>query len=105
MKFDFGDRVLVNAQITRRQRGNRRWWERIALVQKQQRAIFLGYRTLANGDAEHDSEWDETKGHTYSLTDFHPKEYIKGALICIKGRNPEKVFLEDIELDHLGPQE
>lgn len=85
----FGDKILVKASLKRiKGWNNLRKWERSEWAQPKE-AIFLGLRTLSNGIVAHDPDM----GGYY----FEPGDYIKGAWICIKGRNPEKVFLSDCQ--------
>lgn len=100
--FEFGDRILVKASIKRihgtytgenkkRSPNHREWVRTEHFIPKY--AIFLGSRTLSNGFMEVDPD---PEGGDY----FLHTEYIKGAWICQKGRNPEKVFLSDcIKID------
>lgn len=103
MKFEFGEKVRVKATIirmrgplpedddtTNNQGKNYRYWKKYEDVDYE--AIFLGYRTLRNGRSEWDV-YDEDSACWYFDTD----QYIPGALVCRKGFNPIKVFLEHIE--------
>ena len=55
--------------------------------------IFLGYRVLKNGHYEPPAYDPEGDSSPY----FAPTEYLKGALICIKGHKPEYVLIEHLE--------
>ena len=39
----------------------------------------------------------EDYGEEGGCNEFHPSEYLDGALICEKNRNPIKVLLNDVE--------
>jgi hypothetical protein len=83
---EFGDPILVKGKLKRSKPGNKRVWLR-ETYDPPTKAIFLGKRTLSNGHTEYDIEdgpW------------FNPDEYLKGALICEKGRKPRYVLMEDI---------
>lgn len=95
--MNFGDRILVKAFLTRKKYNHledpqnpkkyARYWHRTE-HEKPVEAIFLGKRNLYNGNPEYDEKGDNW---------FEGLEVIKGAWVCRKGRNPEKVFLYDCE--------
>lgn len=97
--FSFGERILVTGTITRVGYNNEetqrvmnpkpnRVWERDPFTDGPRQAVFLGFRRLADGWADYDSGEDGA-GFTFTTSAVH-----KGALICIEGREPEKVFLD-----------
>lgn len=84
MRFSFGERILVKGYIQRHKHLYKREWRRFDYPRPEE-AIFLGHRTLSNGEIESGpDQWD-----------FAGDKYIPGAWICREGKNPEKVFLED----------
>lgn len=91
MTFKFGERVLVKAQIKRHKDGDKATWVRTEYP-KPQEAIFLIKRTLQNGEYGYESLGGGDFGWAPQNIEFIP-----GAWICKPGRNPEKVFLSDLE--------
>lgn len=99
-KFEFGDRILVKARIERHKYNvdendqiipdtKYRRWARYEYDSPKE-AIFLGKRTLANGKIE-------PGVYSEDMDYFSADKYIERAWICIKGKNPQKVFLSDCE--------
>lgn len=107
MEFKFGERVLVKASL-KRQRGkpdkdgnitlntDYRYWLREE-YDKPQEAIFLGKRVLQNGSYGYGNLGGGYEQEPEYAWNPEPETYIPGAWICREGRNPEKVFLIDIE--------
>lgn len=91
-EFKFRDKVLIKASLVRNKEKDKRWWSHSKVYNPPVKAIFLGKRILSNG--HNDGITTEGGYEPY----FDHDEYIPGAWICIEGRNPEKVFLSDIEL-------
>jgi hypothetical protein len=90
-KFQFGERVLVDGNLARIKVGDKRTWVRSNYPQPRE-AIFLGYRTLADGEVKYYSYPYNEDGDIYlKVTTYHPS-----ACICIKGFKPENVFLSMI---------
>ena len=81
----FGDKVKYSNILRRYSRGRTKFWKP---ERKPGEGIWLGYRTLSNGDVYHD---EDGAGYT-------PKEWQKAALICTNSKeNPFYVPAEDIE--------
>jgi hypothetical protein len=91
MKLKFGDRILVYGYIIRSRSGNKRVWYPI-YYPTQREAIFLGKRTLHNGEMDYSPTDIDGESDYY----FHSKERIPGACICRKGHKPENIFLSQI---------
>ncbi len=83
--FKFGQPILVYASLCRSRMGRKRYWTSLP-YQEPKKGIFLGYRTLSNGEIDNDEDG----------TWFSGSQFIKGAWICIEGKNPEKVLLSSI---------
>jgi hypothetical protein len=88
---------LVKAKISRHTDGNRKYWLREELA-KPKPAIFLGTRTLQNGTYGYEDFPNEDGYET--VWSPEPDSFIPGAWICIEGKNPEKVFLSDVEYEY-----
>lgn len=89
IRIPFGAKVKVKASLIRMHGpNNTRFWKKFQ--DEDYEAIFLGYRTLYDGEIE--SDFDENG----SWQIFVGKQTHKGALVCREKRNPEKVFLADI---------
>lgn len=89
MKFEFGEYIKVRTKLVRKSeyRDNifyRSWQEKNI---KSLNCIFLGYRTLSNGNIR--------KG--YHNNQYIPMEYIKAALVCAEKVAPFYVPIESIE--------
>ena len=91
MKFQFGQKIKVKGWIIRIKEGNRRFWRSYPFVNEMD-GIFLKHITLSNGKTEY-----QNYGEEGVETIFSPGDYLKGAWVCIRGRSPMKVLLEDIE--------
>lgn len=95
-KIPFGARVWVKATLIRMRDKDRRYWQKFDDADFE--AIFLGYRTLRDGK----SVWDTYPGSYDEPPEaewyFEVEKYHRAALVCRKGFNPIKVFLEDIEV-------
>lgn len=90
MRFEFGEKVRVKATLIRMHEGSQgRYWKKFECTNFE--AIFLGYRTLYDGRFG----WDYVEDGSEYFFDI-TKTY-RGALVCRKGFNPIRVFLEDIE--------
>jgi len=83
----FGDFCLVTGYLLRVKSGTNRSWQ-VHNYSSPKEAIFLGKRTLWNGSWESDSH-----NEGYYFSQIKP---LKGACICIKGRKPQNVLLEQI---------
>jgi hypothetical protein len=91
-EFKHGEEVKVHGFLVRIKGANGlRIWERFPSVSSF-KAIFLGGRKLVNGKMEY-----EDYGKEGGCNEFHPSEYLDGALVCEKNRNPIKVLLNDVE--------
>lgn len=91
--MEFGDFCKVTGYLIRVRNGFERSWEK-HFYSEPKEATFLGKRTLWNGRWETDSD-DEG----YYFSQIKP---LKGACICIRGRKPQNVLLEQvIELKEL----
>lgn len=95
-KIPFGVRVRVKATLIRMRDGNRRYWQKFDDTDFE--AIFLGYRTLYDGKSEWHTSHSMFEPEPDTYWAFTIEKTHKGALVCRKGFNPIKVFLEDIEL-------
>lgn len=92
--MEFGDRVFVSAKLTRFQdfrRGfdaiSKREWQRLKFLNPR-KALYVGYRTLANGYME----------DVHGYEEWIPKKYIRVALVIFNEReNPVYAFFEDVE--------
>ena len=93
-KFYFGETIQVTGKLlrTRPDSKTRNW---VVKSSPPRNAIFLGYRTLYDGEIkwEFDSDFDSGNSYTY----FKHSKTHKAALICTKGRKPEYAFLDMIE--------
>lgn len=103
--FSFGERIWVTGVITRvnplaklrkfeneltpeEKKQPNRVWEKDQFTDGPRQAIFLGFRQLVDGTAEFEGG-EDGEGYYFMGSAYH-----KGALICIEGREPEKVFLD-----------
>lgn len=97
--FTFGEWILVKAYMIRKsidKEGNtglskyncfKRVWDSIPYVDGPKKGIFLKSVRLYDGERDIDGD---------SVPYFHPEKTHKGAWICIPGKDPERVKLEDI---------
>jgi len=93
--MNFGDSVFVSARLRRFRASKfityaKRKWERVNFSEPR-KAIYIGYRTLANGHVEDLSGYGN---------EWVPTEYVKAALVIFNEReNPVYAFFEDIETE------
>lgn len=85
--MEFGDFCKVIGYLVRVRNGSERSWEKHYYLETKE-AIFLGKRTLWNGRWETDSQ-----SEGYYFSQIKP---LRGACICIRGRKPQNVLLEQI---------
>lgn len=108
MEIKFGDKIIFTAQLWRSKRktflngeeSDKRVWD--SYSNKPTEAIFLGYRTLQNGEMV--GGYDLIYGHSEDPPEqeynreFVPKEYFKACLVCQEGHNPVYVMEKDMEI-------
>lgn len=95
MKIQLGAKVIAPGKLFRSREGDVRRWYRPSWKQRPVTGIYIGVRTYKNGTIT----WEGyEEGHT-----FHPKEYIKVALIVTDVRqNPVPVLFS--EMSEVGEQ-
>jgi len=84
MKHKFGDRITVTNRLKRKKDETQNRWVKVDTEPVE--VIFLGWRTLSNGNVYH--SWEE--GASYA-----PTSHFRAMLVCANGRqNPFYVEVE-----------
>jgi hypothetical protein len=84
-KHEFGDRITVRNRLKRRKGATQNCW--VTIDTEPVEVIFLGYRTLSNGNVYH--SWEE--GASYA-----PTSHLRAMLVCASDRkNP--FYAKEIE--------